>query len=148
MKILLIILFWVYSALAQVTASWDAVPEAEGYKIYWRIESGNYSDFETTYSEQIQIPMVRFERERTYFFAVTAFNQAGESEFSKEIPFFIPTGIKEIDLNLDECDEVKSFNILLQRVDFDRTKLPTGSYFHVCWVGGKVVGVKREGLLK
>ena len=84
-----------------------------------------------------------------YYFAITAYDFAGnESDFSEQVSLFLPTGIKEISLNFDECDDVKSFNILGKRVEFDRAKLPTGTYLRVCFVNDEAMWVKKEGLLK
>jgi hypothetical protein len=66
---------------------WDAVPDALGYRIYYRTAPGSYlQNLEqgldvgnvTTYS------MTELAARSTYHFAVTAYGTNGESDFSNE----------------------------------------------------------------
>jgi len=77
---------------ADITATWNANSESDlaGYKVYYGTQSGNYSqsvDVGNTTSSTITIQ----DSDKTYFFAVTAYDNAGnESGFSQEVSLFIP----------------------------------------------------------
>jgi hypothetical protein len=148
-KTVLILLFWIFPVFSQtLDATWNPSVGAKGYKLHWGTESRNYTDYKTTNDTQVQVPISKFERERTYFFTLTAFNDSAESGFGEEVSLFIPTGIEESVIDFKECDKIETFNILGDRVEFNRHRLPSGIYIHRCWLGNKVVGIKSEGLLK
>ncbi len=143
-----IFLLWAYPGFSQVTASWNKSEGATGYKLYFGTSSRDYIDHVTVYDTEVQIPLSRFERERTYFFTLTAFNSCCESGFGDEVSFFIVTGIDENIITFDECDEVKTYNVLGQEIKSDRTLRPSGWYVRRCFVGDIVVGVESEVLVK
>ena len=149
--IFFIILLWAFPAFSEtVIAEWDANTELDlaGYNIYYGTESGNY-DQRINVGNNISWFVDNLIVSAIYYFAITAYDFSGnESNFSEQVSLFLPTGIKGIGLNFEECDEIKSYNILGERVEFDRTKLPTGTYLRVCFVNDEAMWVKKEGLLK
>ncbi len=71
---------------AEVTLAWDhndQVP-VTGYYVYYGIESGNYSAKIDVGSEP-QYTLVDLDDLKSYYIAVTAYNEFGESGFSEEI---------------------------------------------------------------
>jgi len=69
---------------SDVTLIWDPVADAAGYKVYYGIESRVYISAEdagpaTTHTVSLG------KKSGHYFFAVTAYNQFGESDFSNEV---------------------------------------------------------------
>ncbi len=146
--ILFIFLLWAYPALAQVNASWEPSERATGYKLYFGTSSRDYVDYVTVYDTQVQIPLARFERERIYFFTLTAFNNYGESGFGNEVSLFIITGIEEVVLDFKDCNKIKTYNIRGQEVKSDRLYLPSGFYIRRCFVGGEMIWTKSEILIK
>ncbi len=82
-SVLILTLFTTLAHSAQVTLSWHSVAEADGYKIYYGSESGTYQapndvGAQTTYSLSLD--------PGTYYFAVSAYNNYGESGYSEEVP--------------------------------------------------------------
>lgn len=77
------------------TATWDANTEADlaGYKIYYGTAAGNYTkSFDI--GNQTSVPVNKLDVGKTYYFAVTAYDIAGnESGFSKEVSLFIPADL-------------------------------------------------------
>jgi hypothetical protein len=74
---------------AEVEIQWKSVPEADGYNVYYGTESQTYQapdripdPSQTTHKLTLD-PGI-------YYFAITAFNQYGESSFSTEVSATIP----------------------------------------------------------
>lgn len=74
---------------AEVAIQWKSVPEADGYNVYYGSESGTYgapdkipNQSQTTHKLTLD-PGI-------YYFAITAFNEFGESPFSAEVTAEIP----------------------------------------------------------
>lgn len=75
--------FWAAAAnSAQVTLQWNSVTEADGYKVYYGPESGNYASSQDV-ANQTDCSLSL--GPGTYYFAVTAYNSYGESGYSDEI---------------------------------------------------------------
>ncbi|SPD74009.1 exported hypothetical protein [uncultured Desulfobacterium sp.] len=75
--------FWAAAAnCAQVTLQWNSVAEADGYKVYYGPESGDYTSSQDVAS---QTDCSLSLDPGTYYFAVTAYNSYGESGYSDEI---------------------------------------------------------------
>ena len=71
---------------AEVTLAWDhndQIP-VTGYYVYYGLESGNYSTVVDAGSEP-QYTLVDLDDLKSYYIAVTAYNEYGESDFSEEI---------------------------------------------------------------
>ena len=81
---LLFITAFAYSA--EVTLQWNSVPEAEGYNIYCGLEPRNYQppqNAESNTNHTVSLDP------GTYYFAVTAYNNYGESGYSQEVSTII-----------------------------------------------------------
>ena len=86
----------VLTTAATVTLQWNSVAEADGYKIYWGTASHTYNGTAThpVTSGTINSPYdvgnntsgVIVLNPGTYYFAVTAYNNYGESGYSEELP--------------------------------------------------------------
>ena len=81
------IVFFTNALAGTITLQWDPVESAEGYRIYYALESGAYND--TDYMEignVTEATLTGLQDCTEYFRAVKGFNSAGESEeFSNEI---------------------------------------------------------------
>jgi len=150
-----IVLLWAFPAFSQIDVSWDASPELDvaGYKLYWGLESRVYNSFKETPITKIELPLSLFEREKTYFFAVTAFDNYGnESTFSEEVAFFVTTNVRNDFVDFTEFDRVEVFNILGQRIgELEKigwSSLPSGSYIFRCWKDEKIVAHHRIGKIQ
>jgi hypothetical protein len=86
------------------TLEWDPSAGATGYKVHYGDLSGNYAttidvtnDIQTT-----QQGAVRYTTEEdlddctTWYFAVTAYNGAGESGYSNEVPWLTPMAVNSV----------------------------------------------------
>ncbi len=71
---------------AEVALSWDSCNGATGYKIYYGLESRNYS-YVVDIGLWTQCTVSDLDPDRIYYFAVTAYNESGESDFSWEIAY-------------------------------------------------------------
>ncbi len=72
---------------ASVTVSWDANTEVdlEGYKVYYGLESRNYSEV-LDVGNANSVAFSELNADQTYFFSVTAYDLTGnESPFSDEV---------------------------------------------------------------
>ena len=65
------------------TLEWDSVPNATGYKLYWGVNVGAYSSgIDVGNVAQYDLNFLPLQSGVTYYFAVTAYNSAGESAYS------------------------------------------------------------------
>ena len=71
---------------ADLTLAWDHNDQVSvtGYYVYYGLESGNYTAKEDAGSEP-QHTLVGLDDLESYYIAVTAYNEFGESDFSEEI---------------------------------------------------------------
>ena len=77
----------------QVTLQWDPVPNAISYNIYWSTNSGvNKINGKKIENAMIPTTIRDLKAGSTYYFVVTAINETGESEISKEISHTIRRG--------------------------------------------------------
>ncbi len=63
-------------------AAWDPVAGSTHYTLFWGTEPGDYKSLVNC--ESPAVILSRLNSEQLYFFAVTAWNQRGESNFSNE----------------------------------------------------------------
>jgi Fibronectin type III domain len=84
----MLLLLWL-SAADAITLVWDASARAVGYRLHYGERSRAYN---TTLEigAPTQAAVGGLTPGHTYFFAVTAYNAAGESEYSKEVSSVIP----------------------------------------------------------
>lgn len=73
---------------ADVILTWSPVEGAAGYKVYYGLESRTYQDPKDA-ENNTTFEMKDFPAGKVWFFAVTAYNQYGESEYSDEIKSLI-----------------------------------------------------------
>ena len=83
---------------AEVSIAWDSSNYAGGYKLYYGMESGNYP-FVVDVGLWTQCNISNLDHGQTYYVAVTAYNEFGESDFSEEIYFTID--LCHNDFNID-----------------------------------------------
>ncbi len=136
-------------AFSGVLASWDPNPESDlaGYNIYFGTSSGNY-DQSIDVGNNVEWFTNNLVISAVYYFAVTAYDSSNnESPFSREASLLI-TGIAGGVDFIEECTEVRAYNIRGQEVGLDRSQLPSGFYIRRCFVGGKVAWTKSEVLVK
>ncbi len=78
-------------ALTPVTVTWDENdPVPEGYILYWGTASGNYSDsYDVGAATQYTIPGLQ--DGLTYYFAVKAYDDGNQSDYSQEISHTVAT---------------------------------------------------------
>ena len=69
---------------AEVSFAWDDTDGATGYKIYYGFESRNYP-FMVDIGLWTECTVSGLDNDRIYYFAVTAYNESEESEFSPEL---------------------------------------------------------------
>ncbi len=69
-----------------VSLSWDASQGATGYKVYYGFASQNYP-FIIDIGLWTQCTISNLDFGKTYYFNVTAYNEAGESDFAMEISY-------------------------------------------------------------
>ena len=69
---------------AEVSFEWDDTDGATGYKIYYGFESRNYP-FMVDIGLWTECTVSGLDNDRIYYFAVTAYNESEESEFSPEL---------------------------------------------------------------
>ena len=88
--ILILIIFSICSpsqALsAQVTLRWDPSDQTSGYKLHYGIESGSY-DYIEDVGPELQHTVTDLNDHLTYYFAVSAYNDYGESALSAEVVY-------------------------------------------------------------
>jgi hypothetical protein len=66
-------------------ASWTPAPGATHYTLFWGTERGEYWGF--TDASQCSLIVANLSPAQLYYFAVTAWNEKGESNYSPERPF-------------------------------------------------------------
>jgi hypothetical protein len=80
------------AAAGSIVLTWDATQGATGYRVYYGTESGNYTNFVTTFSTTATI--TGLQDCATYYTAVKGFNSAGESpNFSNELSGWSRPGV-------------------------------------------------------
>lgn len=75
----------------KVALMWDSNPEPDvkGYKLYYGFESGNYVGVKDV-GNVTSYTLSGLQNGSEYFFALTAYNDAGESAYSDEISYTVP----------------------------------------------------------
>jgi len=68
-----------------IMASWTPVAGATRYTLFWGTERGDYWGFAD--ASQSSLIVANLNQEQLYYFAVTAWNERGESNYSRELPF-------------------------------------------------------------
>ncbi len=83
---LLTILFTTYAGAADITLQWDAPSDQtiNGYIVYYGTESRNYTH-EIYIGNQTTYSLHNLDDGQVYYFAVSAFNDTGESNYSNEV---------------------------------------------------------------
>jgi len=100
------------------TISWDPNPEPdiEGYKVFYGINSGNYTDCVTVNSTQTSCEITGLQGGNTYYFAVKAVDASGqESEFSSEVSMYIAAPIvpPNADIQVNANHGIAPFEVIL-----------------------------------
>jgi hypothetical protein len=72
------------SHAAEISITWNSVAAADGYNIYYGHNSRSY-DFVIDVGQSLQYTADDLDQDTVYYFAVTAYNEWGESAFSEEI---------------------------------------------------------------
>jgi len=88
---------------AQVTLAWDpnTEPDVAGYKIYYGLLSGQYSD-SVDVGNQTSCTLSNLQDGNTYYLAATTYDIEGyESDFSNEVVFNAPANPPRIDFDGD-----------------------------------------------
>jgi len=70
----------------EVTLQWDSSDQAIGYKLYYGIESQSYDSI-IDVGSHLQHAVANLNDDQRYYFAVTAYNEDGESNFSEELVY-------------------------------------------------------------
>ncbi|UCF90643.1 MAG: DUF4214 domain-containing protein [Desulfobacterales bacterium] len=83
---LLLALFATLADSAEVKLAWDPSIGADGYRVYFGPESRNYFFYEDL-GDQTEYTITALEEGQKYYFAVTAFNSYGESDYSEEVAY-------------------------------------------------------------
>jgi len=92
---------WQPTHAVEVSLAWDSSNEAMGYKIYYGFESRNYP-FVVDLGLWAQCTISDLNYGQMYYFAVTAYNEFGESDFSREVAY----KPKACDADLDMDGEI------------------------------------------
>jgi len=99
------------ASAATVTIAWDAntEPDVEGYILYYGTTSPDYL-YDVDVGNSTSCAISGLEQGQVYYFAATAYNASGESEFSEEVSYEIPfdSGIPD-EVIIDNGDEGTSF---------------------------------------
>ena len=74
------------SHAAEVNLAWDSSDQATGYILYYGLESRNY-EYMIDVGDNVQHTVTNLSENQLYYFAVTSYNESGESEFSGEISY-------------------------------------------------------------
>jgi hypothetical protein len=76
-----------FAGPAPAVLSWDAVPGADGYRLYFRTAPGSYVQNlgqGLDIGNVLSFTIANIAGGTTYHFAVTAYDSSGESDFSNE----------------------------------------------------------------
>lgn len=84
--IILNIFFPTLVTAAEVTLQWNPSTEATGYVLHYGIESEFYGN-SIDVGRNLQHTVTGLDNSQMYYFAVTAYNEFGESDFSEEISY-------------------------------------------------------------
>jgi len=85
---------------AEVTVTWNASERATGYKCFYGESSRTYNPaIDVGAALECHIPIAQTQDDKTYYFAATAYNQYGESEYSEEVSCVI-TGLHQVPSNM------------------------------------------------
>ena len=118
---------------ADITLAWDHNDQVPitGYYVYHGLESGNYSAKIDAGSEP-QYTLVGLDDLQSYYIAVTAYNEFGESDFSEEIVYASHACDADIDFDGDidgsdlvlYAEDAMAINLSTFIVSFGRTACP------------------------
>jgi hypothetical protein len=72
--------------VAEVTLKWDPSSQANGYKLHYGFESNSY-DYVIDVGQNLEHTVTDVNDNQLYYFAVSAYNDYGESGFSEEISY-------------------------------------------------------------
>ena len=93
---------------AEVRLAWDANDKASGYNVYYGTKSNNY-EIKIDAGNNLKFTASNLIENQVYYFAVTAYNDNGESEFSTEVSSLV-TPIKD-PLNIENLkSDILNFN--------------------------------------
>ncbi len=77
-------------ATGQVTLTWDKVPNATSYNVYWSESPGvNRHNGNKISNVKIPVTVTGLKRGTTYYFVVTEVNEFGESKESEELVYTV-----------------------------------------------------------
>jgi tetratricopeptide (TPR) repeat protein len=107
-----------------LSVTWDPVPKATHYTVFWGTDPARFRHLSNTRTCSVRIPGLR--RGRKYSVAVTAWNQRGESDFSRKKrvvfdydpsmwPHYVSLGVKAMERGRFE-DAEAYFNAAVQLV--------------------------------
>jgi len=117
-----------------IKATWDSVPDADFYRMFWGTNSGEYTDSTWTTKTVLKLPMIMFQNP-VYYFAVKAVNGDGNvSKYSEETSLLM-TSVKQ-DLEPQRNYTYKYFNIRGQRTELNAS----GLYIRCRFLDGVRVG--------
>ena len=76
------------SATGQVTLTWDKVPNATSYNVYWSVSPGvNRHNGNRISNVKNPVTITGLKRGNTYYFVVTTVNEFGESKESEVLSY-------------------------------------------------------------
>ena len=85
---------------AELSFAWDPSDGATGYKLHYGFESRDYS-FVVDIGLWTQCTVSGLDNGETYYFAITAYNELGESEYSEEISYMVNLCDNDLDIDGD-----------------------------------------------
>jgi adhesin HecA-like repeat protein len=101
---------------AVVTIQWDSSDSATGYKLHYGSESASYDVIEDVGSS-LQHTIADLYDNQNYYFAVTAYNEYGESTYSDELVYLTPiTAVNQpptIEAGADKMTTLPDNSVLL-----------------------------------
>jgi hypothetical protein len=71
---------------AEVTLLWDPSANATGYVLHYGIESSSY-ETSIDVEDNLQYTVIDLDDDQLYYFAVSAYNENGDSDYSDEISY-------------------------------------------------------------